>query len=136
MQFATQRFPKEGGPEGSREFDATYNGSSKGKEGSKGCGECWHCGGWGHPRRECHQLQGKSIGALKGGKQAGGKGIGKYGKSGNGKGKGNDKRGKGYGCQYGSPGKGVGNGVNQLADDWYDAWGCEQANGYDHYIED
>ena len=41
------------------------------KKGSKkGYGECWHCGEWGHPRRECPKLAGGKVGgdvsALKG----------------------------------------------------------------------
>ena len=59
-------------------------GNGKGSGKGKGYGECWHCGEWGHQRRECPHLQGKdaakgSISALKGYKGNGGKGKGKKG---------------------------------------------------------
>ena len=50
-----------------------YNASQPWNSGCKGKGyaKCWHCGGWGHPRRECKawlELQSKGgVGALKGG---------------------------------------------------------------------
>ena len=67
------------------EVNAATNGNGKDKRGSKGYGECWHCGEWGHPRRECPHLNDPSkgkgaLGALKGGKGKGGKGKGKGGK--------------------------------------------------------
>ena len=60
-----------------QDLNAATNGAGKGKKGGNGYGECWHCGEWGHPRRECPHLndpsKGKdSLGALKGGN---GKGV-------------------------------------------------------------
>ena len=62
-------------------------GNSKLKGKGKGYGECWHCGEWGHPRRECPQLLAQqnpkgSISAFKGGKNGSWKGNGKKGKGG------------------------------------------------------
>ena len=41
-----------------------------GKDKNKGYGKCWHCGEWGHPRRECPEyikLQSKGdVSAFKG----------------------------------------------------------------------
>ena len=59
-------------------------GNPKGKGKGKGYGECWHCGEWGHPRRECPQLAAQqnpkgSLSALKGGKSGSWKGNGKNG---------------------------------------------------------
>ena len=115
------------------------NGSGKGK----GYGECWHCGEWGHPRRECPQLHGQqgqkgSLAALKGYKGGGGKGRGKKGKGG--KGYGNKGKGKGgksggyYNYNYRSPGKSAGKGLNYMSDDWFNAWGDEGSN--DNYQDD
>ena len=120
---------------GKGDLNAAYKG--KGKKGSKGYGECWHCGEWGHPRRECPHLNDPTkakgaIAALKVGKAGGGKVKGKYGKGGKGKGNGKGKWGKGYNYQYRSPGKGVGKGFNELNDDWYSAWGGENTNDYDY----
>ena len=42
--------------QGGNDFYATIEGNGKGKEGGKVYGEYWHCGGWGHPRRECPHL--------------------------------------------------------------------------------
>ena len=39
------------------ESNAATKGKSKGK--GKGYGACWHCGEWGHPRRECPELNGQ-----------------------------------------------------------------------------
>ena len=113
---------------------------SKGIGKGKGYGECWHCGGWGHPRRECAKcLESKgSLGALKGGKI--GKGKGKKGKGNKGywaKGQGQGNKGGyngGYYNSYRSPGKGIGKGFNYMDDDWFDAWGFE--NYYDYYSGD
>ena len=125
-------FPQD---EPSQDLHAATKGVATGKKGGKGYGECWHCGGRGHPRRECpffnEPNKGKgSLGAFKGGKH-GGKGKGKQGKGGKGKDKG--KWGKGYNYKYRSPGKGVGKGLNQLQDDWYSVWGAEYDNEYDYY---
>ena len=55
------------------ELNAATKGKGKGKKNAKGYGECWHCGEWGHPRRECPHSndpakgQG-SLSALKGAK--------------------------------------------------------------------
>ena len=78
------------------DIHAAYKGAGKGKKGSKGYGECWHCGEWGHPRRECPHFNEPTevkgaIAALKGGKSNGGKGEGKYGKYGKGKSNGKGK---------------------------------------------
>ena len=35
------------------QFGAVGKGKGKGGERGKGYGKCWHCGEWGHPRREC-----------------------------------------------------------------------------------
>ena len=112
-------------------------GNGKGSGKGKGYGECWHCGEWGHPRRECPLLQGKdaakdSISALNGYKGSGRKGKGKKGKGGKGygfKGKGQGNNGGGY-YNYRSPGKGVEKGLNYMNDDWDNAWGTEEANNY------
>ena len=60
-----------GGNDG--EMNTVPRGGNKpkgGKGGKKGYGECWHCGEWGHPRRECPKLLagkgGGSVAALKG----------------------------------------------------------------------
>ena len=111
------------------------NGEGNGK--GKGYGECWHCGEWGHPRRECPQLQGKdaskgSFSALKGHKGGGGKGKHKTGKGGKGYGykrEGNWNKGGGY-HNYRPPGKGVGKGLNYMSEGWCSAWGPEVANNY------
>ena len=67
------------GWQGENDLNAAYKGNNKGKKGSKGYGECWHCGGWGHPRRECPHFNEfttakGAITTLKGGKSGGGKG--------------------------------------------------------------
>ena len=97
-------------------------GGKKGK--GKGYGACWHCGEWGHPRRECPQLANAAkdtINALKG-----------KGKGYKGKGKGYKGKGKGFKGGYRSPGKAVGKGLNYYSnDDYNDAWGAEQYN-YDY----
>ena len=79
-----------------RDLDAV-KGGKKDKGKGKGYGQCWHCGEYGHPRRECPEwlkLQGGSVAALEGdwnkgkgkkgkGKKGGkGKGWNNYGKSG------------------------------------------------------
>lgn len=53
------------------DVNVASKGNGKGKKGSKGYGECWHCGEWGHPRRECPHLNDPSkakgsLGALTG----------------------------------------------------------------------
>ena len=122
---------------GTGDVNAATKVNGKDKKGSKGYGECWHCGEWGHPRGECPHLNDPSkgegsLGALKGGKGKGGK---RKGKGGKGKGKGgNGAWGKNH-CHnysYRSPGKGVGKGFNELNDDWYNAWGDENWNDYDY----
>ena len=82
-------------------------GGKKGNGKGKGYGQCWHCGQFGHPRRECPdwlKLQGESgnVAALKGfgwntGKGKGRKGKGKKG----GKGKGWSGYGKSAGKSIG-----------------------------------
>ena len=119
------------------DLHAAYKGTGKVKTGSKGYGECWHCGEWGHPRRECPHLNGPkkvegAITALTGGKSNGGKGEGKYGKCGKGKGNEKGKWSNGYNQQYRYRGKGVGKGFNELSDDWYNVRGNENANDYDN----
>ena len=106
----------------------TGNGNGIGE--GKGYGECWHCGEWGHPRRECPKcLESKgSPGALKGGKRIGGKGEGKTGKGSKrygykGTGKGNNDGY--YYNNYRSPGKEVGKGLNHMTEDWHNTWGPE-----------
>ena len=100
---------------------ASKGGKAGGKgNGKKGYGECWHCGEWGHPRRECPHLVGQqasngTLSALKGGKNNGWKGKGRKGKGG--KGYGYKGKGKGYKGVYNNnsyryPGKGVGKGLN------------------------
>ena len=59
-----------------QDFNAATTGAGKGKKGGNGYGECWHCGEWGHPRRECSHFNGPSkgkgsLGALKGDKRGG-----------------------------------------------------------------
>ena len=116
------------------ELYAATKGKGKGKKGAKGYGECWHCGEWGHPRRECPHLN--DLGKAKGSFDAlkGGKGKGKTGKGGKGTGK--HGWGKGNGYQYRSLGKGVGKGLNQVDADWYSAWGSEYNGDYEYYNED
>ena len=125
--------------DGNGDVNATTKGNGKGKKGAKGYGECWHCGEWGHPRRECPHIndpaKGKgSLAALKG-KQGGGKAKGKHGKGWKGgKGKGKGKWGKGYNNNYNYryPGKGVGKGLNELNDEWFNAWGDDSYGDYDY----
>ena len=110
-------------PEESREEDLdAIKGGKKGQGKGKGYGACWHCGQWGHPRRECPELlklPGGNVAALKGPGGYGGKGKAKKGKSKKGQGKGN--------CwwSYGnSAGQWAGRSFNDLgSDDYYDAWG-------------
>ena len=116
------------------ELNAATKGKGKGKTGSKGYGECWHGGEWGHARRECPHLNdptnGKgSLGALKGGKGKGTKGTG-------GKGKGKSSWDKGSSYPYRSPGKGVGNGFNQMDMDRHNAWGSEYVGDHEYYYDD
>ena len=136
---STKDDSKEKDKEDNSDYDlnAAYKGKGKDKRGSKGYGECWHCGEWGHPRRECPHLNDPTkakgaLSALRAGKTGGGKGKGKYGKGGKGKGNGKGKWGKRYNQQYRYPGKGVGKGLNELSDDWYNAWGNESGNDYDN----
>ena len=95
---------------------ATKGGKKNEKGQQKGYGQCWECGEYGHPRRECRvyfERMGKGtqqdLSALKG--------AGKYGKGGKwSKGKGKGTKGKGYygskGKGYRSPGKAIGKGFN------------------------
>ena len=96
------------------DFNVAVKGDKKGGQG-KGYGARWHCGVWGHPRRECPELVGAqqgTVNALKG------KGKGFKG----GKGKGH-KGGKGKGFKGGnwnykggnrSPGNAIGKGAQLL----------------------
>ena len=93
----------------------------------------------GHPRRECLHLNNPpkgtgAVGAMKGGKQGGAKGKGKYNKGR--KGMGTGKWGKGFIYKCRSPGKGAGKGFNQLDEDWYNAWGSDHSGNYDCYDDD
>ena len=55
----------------------------------------------------------------------------KQGKGGKGYGyKGKGKGGKGNYYNYRSSGKGVGKGLNNMSDDWYNAWGAEEVYDY------
>ena len=99
---------------GQEEFHAVPNGVKQ--KGGKGYGQCWECGEWGRPRRECPQFlermknkRGEVV-ALKGGGKKGKKGTGK-GKGG----KGTWNGGKGfqtyrYNYYNQSPGKAIGKG--------------------------
>ena len=101
-------------------------GDKKGGKG-KGYGACWHCGVWGHPRRECLELVGKGKGDVNAFKGKG-KGYKGKGKGYKGKGKGN-KGGSYYRNNYRSPGKVIGKGLNYYANDEYsEAWGDEWGN--------
>ena len=133
---------------GSNDLNVAIKGNGKCKKGGRGYGECWHCGEWGHPRRECLHINEfprakGTVAALKGGKQGNDKGTGKFGKGKN-KGNGKGKWGKGYNSNYNysynyrSPGKGVGKGLNKFDEDWYNAWGADynDYNDYDHYGDD
>ena len=74
-------------------------GCKKDKGEGKGYGECWHCGQWGQPRRECPELRKeKGIVAAPEGKGKG-KGNGPKGYKGY-------KGGKGYGQGGAQGGKG------------------------------
>ena len=56
-------------PEQSQEADLNaVKGDKKGKGKGKGYGECWHCGQWGHPRRDCPELlkEKRIVAAFKG----------------------------------------------------------------------
>ena len=93
-----------------------------GKKGQgKGYGACWHCGEWGHPRRECPQLTGANtafVNALKvkGKGFKGGKGKGFKGGKGKGfKGKNNWQ----YRGGYRSPGKAIVKGSNYYSNEDY-----------------
>ena len=99
---------------------------SDGKGKGKGYGECWHCGEWGHPRRECPVLlkEKGTLAALKGK----GKGKGKGWKGGKGY---KGGKGKGYGGGKGGRGKGtyIGKGLNYYGEeDYYNAWGGDDYN--------
>ena len=142
-QSTKDRRGKEEQYNGNGDVNPSSKGSGKGKKGSNGYGECWHCGEWGHPRRECPHLNDPaktkaSIGVLKGSKYNGGKTKGWFGKNNKGKGKGKCKWGKGYNYNnsYRSPGKGVGKGFNEFNDDWYNAWGDESLNDYNYHYGD
>ena len=118
-------------PDPNKETDLNViKGDKKGKGKGKGYGECWHCGQWGHPRRECPELlkqQAGTVAALKGkgkGKGKGSKGYTGY-KGGKGYGHGNSKGGKGKGGYSGK-------GVNYYGeDDYYNAWGGDGTPGDD-----
>ena len=105
-------------------------GDKKDKSKGKGYGECWHCGQWGHPRRECPQLlkEKGDLAALKGkgkGKGKGSKGYKGYkGRKGNGQGGGKGGKGK---YNYGNKG------LNYYSDeDYYNAWGGEGESNYNY----
>ena len=109
-------------PEPSQESDLNAaKGDKKGKGKGKGYGECWHCGQWGHPRRECPELlkEKGDIAVLKG--KGKGKGKGYKGCKGY-------KGGKGNGYRGGKNGKGKG-GYNSKGlyyygeEDYYNALG-------------
>ena len=138
--------PSDGSSQGekSREVadqDAATNGDlnaatkGKGNGKGKGYGQCWNCGGWGHPRRECLQLIGQKgdVNALKGK----GKGLGWGYKGGykGGKGKGlKGSKGKGY-KGYRFPGKAIGKGPNYYSnEDYAEAWGDDY--NYEYYDQD
>ena len=106
--------------------NGTFKGKGKGKgNGKSGYGQCWHCGKYGHPRRECPDLAGSeanTLAALKG--KGKGKGKGKYGKYNF---EGYGKSGGKYNG-YRSPGKAVGKGnINYYGADneYWNAWGTE-----------
>ena len=140
--------PKEDKPESAqRQEEKQYNGEDNGdlnaatkgdKKGKgNGYGACWHCGVWGHPRRECPELVGQpkgSVNALKG-KGKGFKGKGKGYKGGKGKSyKGGCNNYKGG---YRSPGKAIGKGLNYYANDEYsEAWGNDHSYDYDYNYDD
>ena len=112
-------------------YAATRGGKGNGK-GGKGYGQCWECGEWGHPRRECPKFVARMEG--KGSDLAALKGLGKKGKGGKGKG---FKGGKGkwngrgnYSYKYNnqfqrSPGKAIGKGLNNFDADYWNAWGSD-----------
>ena len=115
--------------------DADLNalkGSKKGKGKGNGYGECWHCGQWGHPRRECPELfKEKGIVAALKGK---GKGTGKGQKGYKGY-----KGAKGYGQGGVKGGKDKNNysgkGLNYYSDeDYYNAWGGGGNYNYDYGV--
>ena len=64
-------------------LNAATKGGKKGDIGRKGYGQCWECGEWGHPRRECPAfLKIMNKGSNNDGHVAALKGAGKYGKGG------------------------------------------------------
>ena len=120
-------------------LNVATKGGKKGDKGQrKGYGQCWECGEYGHPRRECKLFlermgkgQQQDVAALKG--------MGKYGKGGKlGKGKGKGYKGKNYYGTKGSkgyrfPGKAIEKGLNYWGeDDYAAAWGNE-ADYYHNY---
>ena len=121
-------------------INAASKGGKKGDQGRKGYGQCWECGEYGHPRRECHAFlkrmgkgsgQDGAVAALKGAHGKYGKG-GKKGKGKGWKGKGNFN-GQGY-KGYRSPGKAIGKGFNHWGEDDYTAaWVSEMGHyGYEY----
>lgn len=103
------------------DLNVAAEGKSKSK--CKRNGQCWHCWEWGHPRRECLQLNNQKgdVNALKG--KGKGNGLGYKGgyKGGTGKGP-NGSKGKGY-KGYRSFGKAIGKGFNYHPnEDYAEAW--------------
>ena len=106
---------------------ATKGGKAKG---GTGYGQCWECGEYGHPRKECPKFI-ERMGGGKGGDVAALKGAGKKGNGKNNEGKwqkgkwnnsGNNNGGKGYGYNYYYPrslGKGDGKGLNTFDSDYW-----------------
>lgn len=103
-------------------LDAVKGGKQSNGKG-KGCGQCWHRGQMGHPRREYLELLKLQSGigieaALKEGEWQSNRANGKTGKRKNG------VKGNGWMNNWRSPGKAVGNSLNYWgSDDFCNAWG-------------
>ena len=127
-----------GGTQGVDElYVAQKGGKDKGK-GGKGYGQCWECGEWGHPRRECPKFLARvnnkgsgDVAALNGGGKKGKGGKGKWWKGSkgrwNGKGKGNYHNYNKYARSFG---KAIGKGLNNFNYDYQEAWGDDLSGGW------
>ena len=116
------------------DLNAACKGKGKGKgQGKSGYGQWWHCGKYGHPRRECPELVGNNtnlVAALKG--EGKGKGKGKYGRCNyKGYGKNNGKYNN-HRCPGEDIGKGTINYSGPDSEEYWNAWGNE-ADHWDGY---
>lgn len=54
ISIKADNLPDANGGNGGGDLDAAKGGNSGNGKGT-GYGQCWHCGQWGHPRRECFE---------------------------------------------------------------------------------